>query len=496
MTSAKTKGRVATWHRWLGWIMVIPLAGWVVSAAVMTFVTMNAQNGLAGVYRLNPYNSVDLPLSAATVTPDALLTRIKSEYGIDRLFWLRLQSRGPHLWYVAKPTPTSLAMTFDARSGERLDPLPDSLLEVVAGEALIGSSVVGLKDATEYNRYYDVERVPAAWVDVAGAQPARLIISRDEGRTLRRLNIETQRFEWWYRTFHVNQFSANIGLWTTWLYACAVGVLLLTAFGYLLFWWRRPRSSQRQSGNESAAPSHVAQSARARSLHRKLGVVGGTLSLQLLVGSYLWLSLGPLEDPFRGKTSFNRSWAAGFSTESTLDPPGSVLERVSPNLPKLSRPVQAVEWRMGGSRPIWAITTRLDEVPLVFHSDGTPLDRLPSELAGAMARQEMIGTPAFAYIGSSPQLYMDLNKPIPTYQFRFEDRGKTDVFVSQTTGQIIQRRPQFWRIFTPFLDTHTFAITGSKPIDTLLLAIFLLLVLGMLVTGVIVQLPFIKRKEF
>ncbi|MBL0891748.1 MAG: hypothetical protein IBJ19_14195 [Gemmatimonadaceae bacterium] len=486
------KGRVAAWHRWLGWVLTIPLIGWLVSAAAMTLVTMNAPNGLAGVYRLNPYNSVDIRLDSATITPTQILAHLKSAYGIDRLYWLRLQSRGSQLWYVAKPTPTALALTFDAVSGKRLDPLSDSLLAVVAAEALIDSPVAGLTAATEYNRYYDVERIPAVWADVSGTQPARLILSRDEGRTLRRLNVETQRFDWWYRTFHVNQFTANMGLWTTLLYACALGVLLLTAFGYLLFWWRRPRAS---ASDEGLARS--AQGARARSLHRKLGVVGGgILSIQLLVGAYLWLSLGPLEDPFRGKASFNATWAAGFATQLQLATPASILRLVSAAQPNLRRPIQAIEWRMIGTQPVWAITTRLDEPPLVYSIDGRPLGLLSPMAAGALARQEVTGTPAFTYIGSSSQLYMDLNRPVPTYQFRFDDPGQTDVFVSQATGQIIQRRPRFWRLFGPFLDTHTFSITGRKAVDTTLLAAFQLLVLGIIVTGLIVQFsPFIHGKR-
>lgn len=491
MTSAKTKGAVATGHRWLGWLMTVPLAGWIVSSAVMMLVTMNAPNGLAGVYTLNPYNSVDIRLDSADIEPSVLLARLESEYGLERIYWLRLQSRGSQLWYVVKPTPTALAMTFDARSGARLDPLPDSLLAMVAAEALLGSPVVRVDSATEYNRYYEINRVPAVWAEVSGAQPSRLVLSRDEGRTLRRLNVETQRFEWWYRTFHVNQLTANIGLWTTLLYACALGVLTLTAFGYLLFWWRRPRPLTDDHGVVRGA-----KGARARSLHRKLGVVaGGILSIQLLVGSYLWLSLGPLEDPFRGKTSFNANWAAGLSTQQTLESPSAVLQSVSPTLGDLERPVQAIEWRAVQDRPVWSIATRLDEAPRIFSVDGTPMDSLTPESAGAIARQEMVGTPSFTYIASSPQLYMDLNKPIPTYLFRFDDPGQTDVYVAQATGQVIQRRPRFWRMFGPFLDVHMFTVTGNKTWDMVLLSSFQLIVLGMIVTGWIVQLPRISRPE-
>lgn len=485
MFAARNKGRVAAWHRWLGLGLTVPLAGWVVSAAVMMLVTMNAPNGLAGVYTLNPYNSSDIRLDAAAVDPNAILRKLAAEHGIERVYWLRLQSRGPHLWYTVKPTPYALAMVFDARTGKRLDPLSDALLSVVAGEALVGGRVVSLEPVTEYNRYYEVDRLPVVRATIAGGQPARLIISRDEGRTLRRLNGESERFEWWYRTFHVNQVSDHILLWTTLLYVCAAGVITLTVLGYMLFWWRRRRNVSPSQPIQNGIPQ-----LESRNLHRKLGVVsGGILSVQLLVGGYLWLSLGPLEDPFRGKASFSTDWNAGFSTGRSLESPGTVLSRVSSFLPEGRRPVQAIEWRVLGDQDAWVLTSRMDEAPRVFAASGAPINALDPAVAGEIARQEVIGKPSFVYVGKSPQMWMDLNRPLPTYQFRFNDPGQTDVYVAQNTAQVIQRRPWFWRMFGPFLAVHMFTFTGNKVVDMSLLAAFQLAVLGMIATGWRVRFP-------
>lgn len=485
MPEARAKGAVAKWHRWLGWSMTVPLVAWVVSAAVMMLVSMNAPNGLAGIYSLNPYNSVDTQLEGAVVLPGELLSRLRSEFRLDRVYWLRLESRGPHLWYVVKPTPFALAMTFDARTGQRLDPLPDSLLAVVANETLVGSHVVAIESAPEYNRYYDVDRVPAVRAQVTGAQSARLVLSRDEGRTLRRLNAESQRFEWWYRLFHVNQLTDHKWIWTPILYACAVAVLLLTAFGYCLFWWRRPRGVT--AGPDAPRSPHAL---RARLLHRRLGAIaGGILSIQLIIGAYLWLSLGPLEDPFRGKTSFRLDWASGLSTLSDVDSPKEALARLASVLPTSPRPVQALEWRSVGGQQVWVVTVRRDEPSLVFTRDGARVDSLPWMVVGEIARDEVVGRPAFTFVGSSPQLYMDLNRPIPTYQFRFADAAKTDVFVSQATGQVIQRRPQFWRVFGPFLAVHMFSVTGNKSWDMVLLVAFQIAVMGIIATGWFVRFP-------
>lgn len=130
------------------------------------------------------------------------------------------------------------------------------------------------------------------------------------------------------------------------------------------------------------------------------------------------------------------------------------------------------------------VTPRQDEAPRAYSAaTGAPITALLPPAGGEIARQEVVGHPTFAYVGPSPQLWMDLNRPLPTYHFRFDDPGRTDVHAAQSTGQIIQRRPFFWRVFVPFLDVHTFAFTGIKVVDVTLLALFQLAVLTLIATG-------------
>lgn len=480
MASARGKAQVAAWHKWLGLILSLPLLGWIVSSIVMMTVTMNAPNGLAGSYALNPYNSVDVELESARVTPTALLQSLSSEHRLDRIYSLRLQSRGPHLWYTVKPTPSAQAMVFDALTGDRLDPLSDARLAIVANEALNGSRFAGIEDGPEYNRYYDVRRVPAVRATVEGEQNAMLVLSRDEGRTLRRLNAESGRFEWWYRTFHVNQLSDHLVVWTTILLTSASGVIVLALFGYQLFWWRRTR----------IVTTSASQRTRSRSLHRTFGLLGGgLLILEMGAGIYMWICFGPMEDPFRGKSSINREWAAGMATNNTLADPRTVLQSVSSQLQPESRPVQAIEWRRLGDRDSWIVVQKLNEPGDVYDAaTGRRIERLPVAQAGLIAQQEVIGRPSFFYVGESSQLWMDLNRPVPAYRFRFDDPDNSDVYVSMANGQVLQRRSAFWRRFGPFLELHMFAMTGSKWVDMSLLGLFQIAVLVSIITGWTLQL--------
>lgn len=483
MVVSRTKADIASWHRWMGLILSVPLLGWVVSSAALIIITYDLPNGLAGVYRLQPYNSIDIPLAQARLEPADILHKLSREYGIERVHWIRLESRGTHLLYVARPTPFSLAMTFDANSGQRLDPLPDALLGAIANESLVGSRLESLEDTSEFNRDYEIGRVPAVTARLAGEQPAELVLSRDSGRTLLRANGSTQSFHWWYKKLHVNQFSDHVIPWTALLYLCVLGALVVIVFGYLLFWWRR---------NRVIAPQPTANTSfSARNLHRKIGiVVGGVLAVQLVIGIYLWLSLGPLNDAFRGKESFASNWNAGIATSQTPTDPARVLERTAYALPQGDRPVQAIEWRKLLDREAWLITTRRDERPRVFDAvTGKEIKALHPMVAGEIARQEMIGNPAFEYLEPTHFASIDLNRRLPAYRFRFKDPQSTDIYVMQNTGEIVMRRPFFWRVFGPFLNTHMLAVTKNKAIDVTLLALFQISFLIVIITGWRLQFP-------
>lgn len=489
MFGVRTKAKVANWHRWMGLILSVPLLGWVISSMVMVLITFDLPNGLQGVFQLRPHNSVAVDLRGASLTPNRMLEVLASQHGLERIHWLRLEARGPHLWFMARATPFSPVMSFDAHTGRRLDPLSDDLLSVVANEALQGSRLEKLVPIAEFNRDYAADRVPAVAATVVGEQASVLILSRDNGRTLRRMDPLTESFHWWYKTFHVNQYTDDVIPWTVLLYACACGIVVVVLFGYLLFWWRRGRPPRPETSGTS--------SLSARNLHRKLGLLtGGILVIQLLAGIYIWLSLGPLNDSFRGKPSFATDWRAGISTRQPLADPTAILARLGSSLPPSGHPVQIIEWRRLGDREVWLLSPRKDQPPLVYDAaSGARIEALTPEIAGEIARQETVGHPDYDYLGPLDFQSMDLNRRLPAYRFRFKDSAQTDVYVLQDTGEVIMRRPAFWRRFGPFFATHQLAVTREKSIDLGLLTLFQIGFLTLIVTGWRIQFPGRKSGE-
>ncbi len=475
MSEIRKRAGVAKWHRRLGILLTVPLLFWIVSAFLLHYYGLVMPNGLQGVYRLAPYNSQDVDLREARISPDSLLSVLNRDYQLDSIYWLKLQSRGPHLWYVVQPTPFALGMVFDARTGARLDPLPDSLLEVVANEALTGTHAGEMSQLAEYHRDYDVAKVPAVKFVMQGEQPTELVLARHTGRTLRRSDSQARQFNWWYRTLHVFQWGDNMALFTTFLYVLAALGVVLAFFGLRLWWWRRGRPKA----------FYDRPNMKVRLWHRRLGLTIGVLLLaQMVLGAYMWLSLGPLQDPFRGKNTFNRDWNTGLATSTSLPDVAEFLERLESDGNGQARPIQALQWRMRGDRVVCVVNHRNDEVGQVYDVvTAERLDDLTPQEAGHAARLLMRALPDFEFRGETTYYFNDLNRKIPAYHFRFADDTATDVFVCKRTGEIISRRTRFWRAFGPILTLHAYAFTDNSVLDTLFLSVFQIGLLGLLLTG-------------
>lgn len=460
-----THKRVSFWHRRLGIALALPILVWIASAAAMRVALLNAPNGLQGRFSLAPYNSVDLDLRQARFKPDQLLKRLKEVEQLERVHWIRLEARGERLLYTVKPTPFVEAMVFDASTGERLDPLSYQLLTEIANESLVGTRVARLSKGEQFHREYLKESIETAVFHMEGQQPSELVLARASGRTLERTDAAAASFEWWYRYFHVFQWGEQVYLFTAILYALAAGVFVMAALGLRLLWLRRKRSY----------PKGQARSYRFIRLHRFAAVtVGFYFLLQMPVGAYMWLSLGPLEAPFRGQDSIDTGWAGGLPIDAQLAGPAIVLEVVEEQVSEGRRPMQFIEWRRLLGSDCWIVGTRKDQAGRVYSADdGRKLEVLSPEAAGEIARRQVKGNPEFDFVAETRIYSNDLNRGVPAYLFRFHDDSETDVFVAQQTGAVMVRRPMFWRAFLPFFAYHTFEYTENLWVDTAMLSLFL-----------------------
>jgi hypothetical protein len=465
--------RLSRAHRLLGLIALVPLAGWIVSSFVLHGVGLTLPNGLQGVYELEAYHPEDVSLEGDDIlSPSTILDSLASG-GLARIYWLRLEPLASRPVYVVKPGPFELERVYDARSGERLDPLRDDLLQRIGDGALTGTSAGSLYVGDEFNRYYALESVPAVALEMEGDQPSELLLSRASGRTLRRTDPLASVFHKAYLSVHVWQWGDALRFFTTVLFALVGLTLVVVGFGFVLWFDRR---EARRRWTDQVRP--------ARRLHARFAVVSGAiLASQMLVGSYLWFNLGLIEPRFRGQGSFDSDWSGGIAVEEELADARTMAALLPADAVRGSRPIQRYEWRAIGEKRIWLAYPRRDANPVLIDAEaGVPVDRLSADLARQAGEMVVLGS-AVGPPEESTGYWMDFNARVPTYLFRFSDPDDTDVHVSQITGEVVQRRPAIWRAFGPFLAYHTFGFTGNPWFDTLLLSLLQAVLLVMMVSG-------------
>lgn len=472
-SNARSRLNLARTHKRLGLLATIPLVGWVLSSFVLHGVGLTLPNGLQGVYELNAVGSSTVSLEDSQLQqPADILERLRAD-SVGRIYWLRLETLGGQPVYVVKPGPFSLERTYDARSGARLDPLSDELLRRIGDQELRDTRVRELHPTAQFNRYYAVPQVEAVSLKMEGAQPSELILSRASGRTLRRTDPLAAAFEKAYKSVHVWQWGPSIRWFTALLYGLVGLTLVLVLLGYVLWVDRRERRKR--------WTRHVRL---ARRVHAGLAPLAGIiLATQMLVGAYLWYNLGVIEPRFRGQGSFATEWTGGISTNAQLASPATIARTLALHQPVTTERVHRYEWRAVGERRFWlAYGGRDRDGTLLEAATGEVLPRLSADLARAAGEMVGLGN-ATGLAEESSEYWMDFNARVPTYRFRFSDRDRTDVHVSQITGEVVQRRPEIWRRFGPFLTYHTFGFTGNTWIDTALLTALQLAVLGMVVSG-------------
>ncbi len=472
-TAAQSRLRLSRTHRLLGMIATVPLIGWVASSFVLHAVGLTLPNGLQGVYELRSDQTLAVPLEDDSfLSPSQILGTLRED-GLERVYWLRLEALGGRPVFVVKPGPFSLERTYDARSGARLDPLDDEFLRSIGDGELVGTQVAAVRPAPEFNRYYTVDLVPAVGLEMDGAQPSRVVVSRASGRTLRRTDPLAGWFHTAYMSVHVLQWGSSIRVFTALLYGLVGLTLGLVTLGYILWYTRR---AARRRWTDHVRP--------ARRWHARLAPLAGViLSTQMLVGAFLWYNLGLIEPRFRGQGSFATEWSGGIGVDETLARPSEIATHLPESSASGEQRILRYEWRGVDDSRFWIAYTRRDANGTLFDAtSGQVLDRLTPDVGRAAGQMVVSGT-AVGPAEESTEYWMDFNARVPTYRFRFTDRDESDVHVSQITGEVVQRRPAIWRRFGPFLTYHTFGFTGNPWIDTALLTALQLVVLIMIASG-------------
>jgi uncharacterized iron-regulated membrane protein len=176
-----------------------------------------------------------------------------------------------------------------------------------------------------------------------------------------------------------------------------------------------------------------------RQAHRWLGLLIGIQVLLWVTGGLVMSALRL--DEVRGEHLSARRPLPALDVGGTLIPVAELLRRYADRAPTAvtltslqGRPV----YRIDGGGKNW----------LVDATTGAALSPLPQSMAEAIARAD--------YAGEAPLLGVDLvetaeteirGRELPLWRARFADSQNTAVYVSPTTGAVVARRNDLWRVF-------------------------------------------------
>ncbi len=164
---------------------------------------MALPNGFAGDYELQRHHANPSPLAAEEIVdPAESLAHLKGD-ALVRIYVLRLDRLGAYPVYIVKPDPFELERVYDARTAERVDPLPVERMQAVVDAELVDTYATELHAVDEFNRYYTVDEVPALAATMEGEQPSEIVFSSISGRVLRRTDPLAAWFETAYRSVAV-----------------------------------------------------------------------------------------------------------------------------------------------------------------------------------------------------------------------------------------------------------------------------------------------------
>ena len=224
-----------------------------------------------------------------------------------------------------------------------------------------------------------------------------------------------------------------------------------------------------------------------KKLHKWVGLLIG---IQVL----LWLLSGlvmSLLDP--AKVS-GQQWARHAEHEPQIFPQGLLLEPDQLSAEQLNGAI-SMQLQMIRGQATYRIR-RADGVTLVNATDGSVIlfDKLAAE---RLARQEFTGEGEIASIESGVAPDRETrSRTGPYWRINFSDSANTSLYLSKTTGEILDRRNSYWRVFDFFWMLHIMDYAGRQNFNNTLIIVVALIAIWLGLSGFILLFGSFKRKDF
>jgi uncharacterized iron-regulated membrane protein len=428
------------WHRWLGIMLCLFMAVWLVSGVVMLFV---------GYPKLTPAEHLSrlptLPDQGCCVEPATVLAQREKA-----LETLRLSTVGGEPFYIVMFSDRSIE-AIRARDGARLEVVDKTLAISSARQFGNGAAATyeGLvqSDRWSRSRALDSDR-PLHRVRIDDDQQRLLYISSRSGEVVRDATLNERCWNWIGAWLHWLYPLRDSRWWTDIVIYLSLAATVLTLLGQVigLLRWRFGRPYR--SGSRSPY----------RDFNARWHHIGGLLFGIVL---FAWI--------FSGLMSM-RPWHL-FENRSTLSidafrggqfHPEQISLPVADTLQKLHRAgLDAVEleWRrINGATYVTGIDASGRSLILSADGDATPQAQLPIDVLIAAARamypqreidvQYLDNYDSYYYAHAEQSLYGGYVRNLPVVRVIFDDPEQSWIYIDPRTGAIAlttDRNSRLWR---------------------------------------------------
>jgi ferredoxin len=224
-----------------------------------------------------------------------------------------------------------------------------------------------------------------------------------------------------------------------------------------------------------------------KKLHKWVGLlVGIQVLLWLLSGLMLsWL------DP--AKVSGNQ-WAQESSHTPQTIPDGKLLEPGDLTAEQLNGAL-SISLKVKRGLPVYRIR-RSESTNLVNAIDGSAIVTDEHE-AGRLAQKNFTGDGEITSIESGIAPDIETRNSTGAYwRVNFSDKVHTSIYISASTGDILERRNSYWRVFDFFWMLHIMDYSGHENINNTLIIIVALVAIWLGVSGFILLFGSFNRHDF
>jgi ferredoxin len=224
-----------------------------------------------------------------------------------------------------------------------------------------------------------------------------------------------------------------------------------------------------------------------KKLHKWVGLLIG---IQVL----LWLLSGLMLSLINPEKVSGAKWAQPSSQTPQTIPDGKLLEPHELTVNQLNGAL-SISLEVSRGQMVYRIR-RSESTSLINASNGSAIVTDEHE-ARILAQQDFTGNGEITSIKNGTAPGMETRDSTGVYwRVNFSDKARTSIYVYASTGDILERRNSYWRVFDFFWMLHIMDYSGHEDINNTLIIIVALIAIWLGASGFILLFGSFNRHDF